>query len=222
MSSTLMLTLKKWHLNSIRGRYVRTQTLSLLNGSEQEVTVFSGEKSLFIGQYTPLGTVIIHERVFENERLLNYVLVHETAHKRQWWALLRFPLAGLAITFAPGLLAAAFDPFVLGFAFQDWQQLVFLTLYELLAITLILIPFAFSWIMEIDADFQSIKMLGFKTVTDLTAPCQQPFRLTLNTVIKILTHPPIKLTLYLWQRFHPQTSESPIINSSGRSVIRAG
>jgi len=84
-----MFRLTKLHLHSIKGNYVRTQTVKLPDGKEQEVTVFSGDTCLLIGQHTLLRKIIIHESVFGDKRLLNYVVTHERAHKKQWWAFLR-------------------------------------------------------------------------------------------------------------------------------------
>jgi len=91
MNSDLKLKLIKLHLRSIMGKYVRNDKVTLPDGSAQDVTVFSGQKSLFLGQYTPLGTIAINECLLINKEVLNYVLIHEIAHSKQWWKILFAP-----------------------------------------------------------------------------------------------------------------------------------
>jgi Zn-dependent protease with chaperone function len=207
MSSQLMYNLKKWQLNSIRGIYVRTQTVSLPNGKEQEVTVFTGDKCIFLAQYTPLGTIAVHESVFTNKQLLNYVLTHEKAHKNQWWSFLRFPLALIVVSIIPlvsNLVLNAFDQAIKQY---DWVQLAYFP-FEIIAVLFLLsLPSAFSWLMEFDADFQAIKLIGLDSFTDLTVKNYQSCKLGLNAIINRVTHPPAELTICLWRWLHSGEGE---------------
>jgi len=204
-----MFTLKKWHLNSIRGSYVRTQTVESADGREQEVTVFSGDNCIFLAQYTPFGTIAIHERVFKDRRFFNYVLTHETAHKNQWWSFFRIPLALLIVLYVPGLINSAIDSLSQAISNHDLFQLGYFTLGIMASIFLFALPCAFSWLMEFDADFQTIKIIGLNTYMDLTRYRYQPqsFKIGLNTVINLLTHPPTGLTVRLWRWIHHKGSD---------------
>ena len=202
MESKLMLRLKKLHLRSIGGDYVRTQTVLTQEGKQQEITVCSGDNCLFLGQYTPLGTIVIHERVFEDERLLNYVITHEMAHKKQWWSLFRFPLSLLVIMFAP-------DLYFLSLA-SVGQTISTGNLYNLLdflarffaASLLIALPCAFSWVLELDADFHSIREIGFQTFLDLKNDGHSRLKVNFRTVLNMLLHPSASITIRLWNHFH--------------------
>jgi hypothetical protein len=203
MSNSLMFTLKKWQLNSIRGSYVRTQIVELPDGRGQEVTVFSGDNCIFLAQYTPLGKIAVHERVFADKPLFSYVLTHETAHKNQWWSFFRIPLAILVALNAPGVIISALDALGQVISNNDWAQFTYFPLGMMAASLLIAAPCAFSWLMEFDADFQAIKIIGLNTFKDLTVDKYQSFKLGLNAVINLLTHPPAGLTVRLWRWFHP-------------------
>jgi hypothetical protein len=196
-SSSLMFQLKKWHLQSIKGRYVRTQTFRLPNGKEQEVTVFSGQNCIFYAQYTPLGTIAIHESAFGDDKVFNYVFTHETAHKKQWWSLFRIPLALLVALQAPGFLARTLS--LIGETISTHDLYPLLGLPYGLSITLLLLamPCALSWLMEFDADFQTIKTIGLQAFQDITRVTRKPFSFNSRAVIGLLTHPPAGITIRL-------------------------
>jgi hypothetical protein len=202
MGNSLMFSLKRWHLSSMRAHYERTQIIRLPDGDEQEVTVFSGENCIFLAQYTPLGTIAIHECVLENKMLLNYVLAHENAHKKQWWSFFRISLAGLAIFYAPGLYDRAFESLFYAVFKQDWQEAAYFPLFLIAATAFIFIPVAFSWLTEIDADFRAIRAVGINTFLDLHRSSHNPLKFGFNNVINLITHPPLSVTVGLWQKFH--------------------
>ena len=197
-----MLRLKKLHLRSIRGNYVRTQTVLTQDGKQQEITVCSGDNCLFLGQYTPLGTIVIHERVFEDERLFNYAITHEMAHKKQWWSLFRIPLSLFVILFAPDLyvlsLASVGQTITTG---NIYNLLDFFTEF-LAASLLIVLPCAFSWILELDADFHSIRVIGFQTFLDMKNNGRSRVKINFRTALNMLLHPPASITIRLWNHFH--------------------
>jgi Zn-dependent protease with chaperone function len=202
MWSSVILRLRKLHLRSIRGNYVRTQTVTTIDGKQQEVTVYSGDNCLFLGQYTPLGTIVIHERVFENEKLFNYVITHEMAHKKQWWSLFRIPLAFIAIFSAPDLLVLSITSIGNMLTTGNAHLLLnFLTAF-LPALFLLALPFTFSWILELDADFHSIRMIGFQTFQELINDGHSQVNANFRTIINMLLHPPASITIYLWNHFH--------------------
>ena len=200
--SSLMFRLKKWQLNSIRGTYVRTQIVRLPGGEKQEVTVFSGNNCLLYAQYTPLGTIAIHESAFTDEKLFNYVLAHETAHKKQWWSLFRIPLAAVVVFAAPWFLSLSQTAVEKTVATRDLNALIDFPLGLIAALSVFSLPLAFSWLMEFDADFHSIKAIGLQSFIDLTGVSKSSFRFNIRTVFGLLTHPPATLTVRLWRFFH--------------------
>ena len=84
--NSIQLKLTKSHIQRANGKYVRTESVKLPNGKNQEIVIFSNDKPLYLGQSTFFGTIIIHESLLNDERLLSYVLLHEMAHKKQWWS----------------------------------------------------------------------------------------------------------------------------------------
>lgn len=199
-----MLRLKKLHLRSIRGNYVRTQTVLTQDGKQQEITVCSGDNCLFIGQYTPLRTIVIHESAFSDERLLSYVITHERAHKKQSWAFLIIPLALLVIFQAPGFLVLSLTSIGQTIATHNWYHLLYFPLGIIVAAALITVPCAFSWIMELDADFQAIRTIGFQTFLNLKNNALNPSKHNFSSraVINFMTHPPAGVTIRIWQWLH--------------------
>jgi Zn-dependent protease with chaperone function len=199
--SSLLFLLKKWQLGSIRAKYVRTQVVRLPGGAKQEVTVFSGNNCILVAQYTPLGTIAIHESAFNDEKLLNYVLMHEKAHQKQWWSLLRIPLT----VFIVGL-------WFLSRFMASGQTATTVDLNELVnfvfgLITMLLLFASFSWLMEFDADFQAIKAIGIQSFVDLSTVSGNLFRFNLRAVFSLLTHPPRSLTARLWRCLHQGSAE---------------
>ncbi len=213
MADSLSLKLIKLHLLTVKGTYVRAAKIPLPDGREQEVTVFTGNRCLFLGQCTPLRTIIIHEAVFGDERLFNYVLSHEVAHKRQWWSFLNLPLALLAILLSPRLLNDGLISLGRMIAGQDWGQLSVFANGLGLGLLLIALPFAFSWVLELDAEFKAIKAIGLDTFVDLRFRVYRPVKCNLLvSAINSLTHPPAGLVTGSWKWLHrnDNTAESNV------------
>ncbi len=204
MESSLMFRLTKLHLHSIKGNYVRTQTVKLPDGKEQEVTVFSGDTCLFLGQYTPLRTIVIHESAFSDERLLSYVITHETAHKKQWWKFFIIPLELLVILQAPSFIGLSLTSIGQTIATHNWYHLLYFPFGIIVATALIAMPCVFSWIMELDADFQAIRTIGFQTFLNLKNNALKPLKHNFSSraVINFMTHPPAGVTIRIWQWLH--------------------
>ena len=200
--NSILLKLTKWHINSTNGKYVRTEMVKLSNGKDQEIVIFSNENPLYIGQCTPFRTIIIHEPVLNDKQLLNYVLLHEMGHKRQWWSIFILPL----IILVPASM------FVVLFAFVSllqsiWQFNVSQLLYFLgeliLAGLLLLIPCAFSWVMELDAEFQAIKVIGLDSFIDIRNNIKKSPKPSKGyMVIARMTHPPTSATIRCWKWLH--------------------
>ena len=179
MNSTL-LKLTRSHIHLIGGKFVRTQIVKTPDGIEEEVAIFSGDKTTFLGQCTPFRTIIIHESVLNNERLSNYVFIHEMAHKKQWWSFFAIPLCFLVV----------FSFFYLAWAVT---LLAFVSLFVL------------SWIMELNADFVAIKDVGLQPFSEIKDELRKTRKLTVGSrIIKWLTHPPVGMTMRVWRWLHKQ------------------
>jgi len=179
MNSTL-LRLTKLHIRlHAAGRFVSTQTMETPNGKEQEVAIFSGVRPASLGQCTPFKTIIIHESVLGNEPLSKYVLVHEMAHKKQWWSFFKIPLCLLVL---------------LGLINDRWVLMSVLTLVTLSA---------FSWILELNADFVAIRHLGLDAFLGIRGRLREICKPTSSSIIvNYLTHPPIGVTVLIWRWLH--------------------
>jgi len=202
--NSILLGLTKLHIRLVNGRFVRTQTMKVPNGIEQEVAIFSGDKNIFLGQCTPFRIIIIHESVLNNEQLSNYVLIHETAHRKQWWSFFAIPMCFLVMLFFFFLSQAflfliqsliSMNPgYLLGFMWAMIMSMIALT-----------IPCAFSWALEMHADFVAIKYIGLKAFEEIRDDLRKARKLTLSSrIINWLTHPPVGLTMRVWRRFHKQ------------------
>ena len=202
--NSILLGLTKLHILLINGRFVRTQTMKIPNGAEREVTIFSGDKTIFLGQCTPFRTIIIHESVLNNERLSNYVLIHEMAHTKQWWSFFAFPLCFLvicsffslawALVFLIQSLISMNPGYLLGFM---WGVII--------SVLALAIPCIFSWAVELNADFVAIGYIGLQTFLEIREDLRKIRKPTVSsTIISRLTHPTVGITVCFWQWFHKQ------------------
>lgn len=198
----IILNLTKFQIRGINGKYIRTESFALPDGNKQEIVVFSGEKSLFLGQCTPFKTIIIHEIIVNNERALNYVLLHEMAHKKQWWSFLFIPLV---FTMIAGFmyLIPTFSFIFYSIHFQDFNYLIAFFVSLVLSLLLIILPWAFSWFMELNADFHAIKVIGINEYKDIMSNILKPRQLDLSSrIITRLTHPPVNMIIRCWNWYH--------------------
>jgi hypothetical protein len=200
--NSILLGLTKLHIRSINGKFVRTQTMKPPSSAEQEVIIFSGAKTTFLGQCTPFRTIIIHESVFENERLFDYVLIHEMAHRKQWWSFFGVPLLFLLI-FGFFCLASAFIFLLQSLILMNPSYLLGFAWSVLLCLPALIIPCAFSWALEMHADFVAIKNTGLKAFEEVRDDLSKTRKLTLGSrIINRLTHPPAGFTVRVWRWFH--------------------
>ncbi len=200
--NSILLGLTKSHIRLINGRFVRTETMRIPNGIEQEVAIFSGDKPILLGQCTPFRAIIIHESVLNSERLSNYVLSHEMAHRKQWWSFLAIPMCfpvilsflfiGQALFFLIQSLASMSPSYLLGFM---WCVLM--------SVLALIIPCAFSWLLELNADFVAIKHIGLKAYLEIRDELRKTRKPTVSsTIINRLTHPPAAITVRVWRGLH--------------------
>ena len=196
-------------------KYVRIDTIELRFQKKVEVVVFSSKVGLFLGQVTPFGTTTINELVLDSGKLLEYVLAHESAHRRQWFRHLIYPIGFIFLMpIIPSLavaLAAILTAIIVGEPF--------LLLYAAicLAISIVLLTFfaSFSWFLEIHADFSAMRKLGIQFVIDAREEGRRLLRARgikkldlLQRSLAGLTHPPFSLTSWLYRLLDSRGSEA--------------
>ena len=200
--NSLLLRLTKLHIHRIKGEYVRIQLTKILDGTEREVIVFAGEQSIFLGQCTLYRTIIINESVINNERFLNYVLIHEIEHSKQWWAIFIIPLLFLIIL-GFFLLISSLIYLIQFISSMDTCYLVWSIGMFVTALLSISIPCCYSWIMEIHADFAAIRYLGVQEFLNIKIELHKSYKRGLEArIINRLTHPTTGFTIYVWRLLH--------------------
>lgn len=199
--NVIVSKLTKWQINSIGGDYVRTQTIIFPDGKEREIMVFSGEKALYLGQCTILRKIIIHESILGNKPLFDYVLFHEFAHSKQWWEVFIIPLILLLPISFLLLILSLFNLFLATIKLNLYSLLVSIA-GILISVFLFAIPCGFSWIMELNAEFASIKEVGVQAFMDIKNAPKLLKHGFYSKVIIIMTHPPPNVTVKLWRWFH--------------------
>jgi hypothetical protein len=180
--NSILLRFTKWHIRLFAGgKFVRTQTMKTQDGKEQEVAIFVSNKPISLGECTPFKTIIIHESALNNELVSNYVLIHEMAHKSQWWSFFKIPLCFLVL---------------FGLIYDQWVIFFVLTLVTL---------FAFSWVLELNADFVVIRHIGLDAFLEIRDELRKISKPTLSSiVISWLTHPPMGVIVRIWRWLHKQ------------------
>jgi Zn-dependent protease with chaperone function len=200
--NSILLGLTKFHICLINGKFVRTQTMKIPDGVDREVTIFSGDKTIFLGQCTPFRTIIIHESVLNNERLSNYVLIHEAAHAKQWWSFFAIPLYFLVI-FSFLSLVWAFVSLIQSLMSMNPSYLLGFMWGVIISILALAIPCAFSWVLELSADFVAIGYIGLQTFLEIEEDLRKIGKPTVSSrIINRLTHPTMGITVRVWQWFH--------------------
>jgi len=198
----ILLWFSKSQIKTLNGEYVRTQDILLPNNRHQEIAIFSGDSTLYIGQCTALKTILIHESVFGNAQEFDYVFTHEMAHKDQWWSLFIFPIALFCIFGATASLGITLATIIQTLIQRNYGNLSFIPIGLLVAISFIVIFGGFSWLMELDADFKAIKKVGFNTYLNIkNKPTKQKHSRTQKIIIWV-THPPTNGTSWFWRKFH--------------------
>lgn len=198
--------LTKLQIRTIGGNYVRTQFTKLPKGKETEIMVFDGDGALYLGQCTIFGTIIIHESTISNKPLFEYIMSHEIAHSKQWWAIFIIPLIFLIPI---GILSFFVS------AVSLIQGIVKLNIYTVLGALagiviagfLFAIPCAVSWIMELNADFRAISTVGFETFVQVKKAPKVLKRNFSSRLIILMTHPPTTVTIKIWHRLHKHQGE---------------
>lgn len=202
---TLWLT-RLW-LRLMRAKLVDAPLIRLDDESEERIIIFSSKSFFVLGQVTPFGTTIVHELVFRSKSLLNYVVAHESGHKRQWYRYLLYPLV---LLWLPGALLMLLFLVMLLYAMVSLSLTELLVSAQALGLSLLLFatPCLFSWVLELHADCYAIRKLGIKKVLHAIRDAQQLAKTyalekpgLLTRVIGRITHPPIPLTFRICRFF---------------------
>ena len=202
-----LLWLTKLYLRSIGGKFVRTEVIRLLGAEDQEVVVFFSDKSPLLGQVTFLRTTIVHESVFRSKHLLDYVIAHETRHKKQWYVYFIYPIIIVCVFAAFFLMLAAVWSLLASIIYMNPGYLLG-TFFGLVFAVLSSAIFGLcSWTLELNADFYAIKKLGLQAFLNALADAPKPHKRSfyLRAII-LLTHPPANVTIrvYHWTHRKPQ------------------
>lgn len=202
MNRVQVFLTKIW-LRLMKAKFIRISEIELSDGEKQTIIIFSSKEPLLLGQVTPFNTTIIHERVFRSERLLNYTIAHESAHKRQWYRYIIYPLTFFWVS-APFALS-------LGIVYlmnniNPLNDTGLITSIILLAIGLIffLIPFMYSWLIEFLADCQAIKELGSQYILEALSEARKDMQKPdlSSRIMARMTHPPISFTIAVYKFIH--------------------
>jgi hypothetical protein len=168
-----------------RGRFEHIEPITLLDGNRWDVYLYSSSSKIILGQATPWATIIISQRLFEDKPLFNLVTLHESRHVRQWfeWWLLIFLALALVL-----------------FSTNSRYGFAILTLF---------ITIFWSWFIELDAEFYTIKYAGLTNYERVTEQFKHKSRLTARSLVltiwALLTHPPRTLTIWLYRLTHRDT-----------------
>jgi hypothetical protein len=202
------LTLTKRWLCLQGNKFLRVSTIELPEGREEQVVVFSGNTYDMVGQVTPWGTILIHEFAFLSEKLYDYVMAHESVHKRQWFRYLLYPLMLLWLILPFSFLSVVLV-IIQAIITQEAIYLGVAVTILIASAVVLAIPSLFSWVLEFLADCYAIRKLGISNILDAIEECRalakergyrKPGRLSI--IIARLTHPPLSLTYRICRLLH--------------------
>jgi hypothetical protein len=186
---------------------MKLHTLKLSNGRKYRVAV-SKRRHAPLGETTLFNEVVINHLILKRPHLLDYVVTHEFAHKRQWYG---FVIAGLStfmylaslVTLILGVMGLAFT----GAADTGWPQMLN---WRWTAPTFAILAMLSSWFVEYIADAESINLLGrdrvllaFEEGRRLLKPgvvCQ---------TLALFSRLPDRLTILLYTRLHTPRLNRP-------------
>jgi hypothetical protein len=109
-----LLVATRFHVRLKGGRVKGLKSVRLPNGHREWVVVFTNRNPFAVGQLTPFHIIIIHDSVFQTKRLADYVIVHECAHKQQWYGYFIYPIAIVALPVALTLFTSALLALIVG------------------------------------------------------------------------------------------------------------
>lgn len=184
-------------------KLVEIKRIRFPDGKNREVVIFSNPKTKMLGQVPAISRVItLNEILFQRytQTTQKYVLAHEAAHANMnviarvlvvGWIL----LLALALLAVIGSTALLFALSVLDSRF--WPGAILLTLLIPVGVVLAL---STSWAVEFHADYNAIKTIGSKKARLAWVELRKKRRGFLWAVRRLLTHPPLPLTLWVYER----------------------
>ena len=203
----LQLILTKWYVRTyLCGRFKEVKRVTLSKGVEREVIVFSAKESMYLGQATIFGTIIIEESVFSqySQNVRDYVLTHEYAHTRQKSKYLILPLM-LALFFGSYMfLTGVVITFLVFIATLRPGALAVLLFFLICLASVVLIFGGLSWFLEGGADYYVLVQLGKEPVLDAWREirARNPKSGFARMVFARLTHPKIEFVAKLYDLAH--------------------
>jgi len=191
-------------LRPFRARFKKVERITLSDGQEVEIVVYSADYTGKIAQHTLFGTIIVDEFAFQSPRYLERVITHELAHKHQWYGYLAYPLVIGFGLLAFAMLFVGMVMLLLSLFFLNSQLAATAGHLLLFAIPVLVIPCAYSWFIEYKAEAATFRKLGIEKVLDIDKDLSaHPKAPLFWRIVHIMTHPPPKLTERIYRRFNP-------------------
>lgn len=202
------LALTKLWLRLLGAKFLRVSIIRLHGGKEEHVVVFSSKAYFLLGQVTPWGVTTVHELVFLSEKLQNYVVIHESAHKRQWFRYALYPLMTLWLV-VPFMLILVLFMLIQAIITLETAYLTTAMLTLVVSVLILAVPSLFSWILEFLADCHAIRELGMSNILGAMAEGRALAEARglkgpdlISRIIGRMTHPPLSLTYRICRFFH--------------------
>lgn len=171
-----------------------------LKGQRVELVTYTGDH-FSGGQALPFLGIMIDERLFTDfsKNVQDFVIAHEYGHRR-------FPkiisLILFIILFATPFIELA--GFVSSIIFLILSIFYSIFIFEFIAgLIMFLLALSINWGSELDADFYAIDLIGLDN-TKLAfeeMKSKKTKKSKSENIFYRLTHPPNKLTLYLYKKF---------------------
>lgn len=202
------LGLTKLWLRLLGAKFLRVSAIRLQGGEEHNVVVFSSKAYFLLGQVTPWGTTIVHELVFLSQKLQHYVVIHESAHRRQWFRYALYPLMTLWLI-VPFMVISVLFMLIQAIITLETTYLTAAILTLIVSALVLVVPSLFSWILEFLADCHAIRELGMSSVLGAMAEGRALAEARalikpdlVSRIIGRMTHPPLSLTYRICRCFH--------------------
>jgi len=204
----LFLRATKVHLRTMGADLKEVTSVELPDGHRQEVVVFRRNRPLVISQVTLVGTIVVHELAFLSDRLLRYVGVHERARRRQWYGYLLYPFGLAVLIEVLGLLVIAIGMLVFAGVLAKPYYLVWFGAAVAAIPVFLGLTCAFSWLLEMKADWQAINALGISAVAGAKEEARDLLQMRpslLSRALNRMARPPESFVYSTYRRFHRRT-----------------
>lgn len=205
--SKLQKSLTKLYLKCQKLKLIEIKKFNLKNNKKIDIFTFDGDYH-FKGQATPFSTIIVKNELFYKYSInvQDYIISHEYGH-------IRFPLLfnllflfilGISLFFEILGLIILISSLILiipllFYNFTNWHSIISI-IFGSLQITII--GLFITWLSEFDADSYAIRLLGLnKVIMARQEIIQNSIESSIKKkILNFLTHPPPKLTFYLYQK----------------------